>query len=114
MGAGTLTETSEGTDAEEYIPPCRLAGFFRAPCPRCGRQLTLKSLRYTHVCARSFDPVQRAREQQVAAEKAINDRMTLLERSAERKVEHAADKTHKYSNLVQFYMATHKTNQKMI
>ena len=99
---GTPSETAEGTDVEEYIPPCRLAGFFRAPCPRCGRQLTLKSLRYTHVCGRSFGPVQRAREQQVAAEKAINDRMTLLERLSERKAEHATDKKHKYAHLIQF------------
>ena len=88
---GTPTETAEGTDAEKHIPPCRLAGLFRAPCHRCGRQLTLKSLRYTHVCGRSFDPVRRAREQQVAAEKAVNDRMALLERLAERNAEHTAD-----------------------
>jgi hypothetical protein len=98
---GTLTETAEGTDAEEYFQPCRLAEFFRAPCPRCGRQLTLKSLRYSHVRNRSFDPVQRAREQQIAAGKAVNDRMALLERLAERTAEQAADKKNKYAHLMQ-------------
>ena len=99
---GTQTETPEGTDAEKYIPPCRLAGFYMAPCPLCGRKLTLKALRYTHVCGRSFDPAQRAREQQIAAEQAIKDRMSLLERLAERKAEQAMDKKNKYAHLIQF------------
>ena len=99
---GTQTETPEGTDAEKYIPPCRLAGFYRAPCPLCGRQLTLKCLLYSHKCGRSFDPAQRAREQQILAEQAIKDRMTLLERLAERKAEKATDKTNKYAHLIQF------------
>ena len=99
---GTQTETVEGTDAEKYIPPCRLAGFYRAPCPLCGRQLTLKGLLYSHKCGRSFDPAQRAREQQIAAEQAIKDRMTLLERLAERKAEQATDKKSKYAHLIQF------------
>ena len=87
---GTQTETPEGTDAEKYIPPCRLAGFYKAPCPLCSRQLT-----------RSFDPAQRVREQQIAAEQAIKDRMTLLERLAERKAEQATDKKTKYAHLIQ-------------
>ena len=91
INVGTPTETVDGTDAEKHIPPCRLAGFSRAPRPLCGRQLTLKALRYTHVCSRSFDPAQQAREQQIAAECSVKDRMTSLERLAERKAEHAAD-----------------------
>ena len=98
----TPAETPEGTDAEKYIPPCRLAGFYRAPCPLCGRQLTLKCLLYSHKCGRSFDPAQRALEQQIAAEQAIKDRMTLLERLAERKAEQAMDKKNKYAHLILF------------
>jgi hypothetical protein len=98
----TPAETPEGTDAEKHIPPCRLAGFYKAPCPLCSRQLTLKCLLYSHKCARSFDPAQRAREQQILADQAIKDRMTLLERLAERKAEQATDKKNKYAHLIQF------------
>ena len=96
----TPTETPEGTDAEKNIPPCRLAGFYRTPCPLCGRQLTLKCLLYSHKCGAS--PAQRAREQQILAEQAIKDRMTLLERLAERKAEQAMDKKNKYTHLILF------------
>ena len=99
---GTPIETPEGTDAEKYISLCRLAGFYRTPCPLCGRQLTLKCLLYSHKCGRSFDPAERAREHQILAEQAIKDRMALLERLAERKAEQAMDKTNKYSHLIQF------------
>ena len=100
---GTQTETPEGTDAEKHIPPCRLAGFYRAPCPLRGRQLTIKCLLYSHKCGRSFDPAERAaREQQILAEQAIKDRMALLERLAERKAEQATDKKNKYTHLIQF------------
>ena len=101
--AGTTAETPEGTDAG-YLPPCREAGLFIAPCPRCGRQLRLKTLLYSHVCGRSFDHVQRAREQQVAAEKAINARMAPLEQPVKRYAEHtAAQQTARdYSNLLRF------------
>ncbi len=88
---GTPPETPEGTDVENYIPPCRLAGLYRTPCPLCGRQVTIKCFLYSHVCARSFDPAERAREQQILAEQAIKDRMALLERLAERKAEQATD-----------------------
>ena len=108
------TGTPEGTPAEtpddnEYLPPCRQAGFFIAPCPRCGRELTLKTLRYTHVCGRSFDPEQRARELQATAGKAINARMASREQPAERSVQHTtertqqnADKKNEYANLIPF------------
>ncbi len=99
---GTQTETAEGTDAEKDIPPCRLAGFYRAPCPLCGRKLTLKCLLYSHKCGRSCDPAQRVREQQILAEQAIKDRMALLERLGERKAEQATDKQNKYTYLIQF------------
>ena len=99
---GTQTETAEVTDAGKYIPPCRLAGFYRAPCPLCGRLLTLKCQLYSHECGRSFDPAQRALEQQIAAEQAIKDRMKLLERLPERKAEQAMDKKNKYAHLILF------------
>ena len=99
---GTQAETAEGTDAEKYIPPCRLAGFYKAPCPMCSRQLSLKALRYTHVCGRSFDPAQRAREQQILAHDAIKARMAPLEQPTERQTDYNIDKRHKYSALLNF------------
>ena len=98
----TLAETPEGTDPEEYIPPCRLAGFYRAPCPLCGRQLTLKVLRYSHKCGRSFDPEKRALELQIEATKATNARMIKLEQPIARQTEHITDKRLKYANLINF------------
>ena len=107
--AGTTAETQEGAtvDTQEgtsagYLPPCREAGLFIAPCPRCGREMRLKTLRYSHVCGRSFDPAQRALEQQAMAEKAINDRMALLDQPAKRHVERTAAQptARDYSNLL--------------
>ena len=108
--AGTPTKTpAETPDDNEYLPPCRQAGFFIAPCPRCGRELTLKTLRYTHICGRSFDPEQRARELQAAAEKASNARTASWEQSAERRMQQPAehtqpnlDKKTKYASLLKF------------
>ncbi len=109
---GMLTGIPAGTpDDDEYLPPCRQAGFCIAPCPRCGRELTLKTLHYTHACGRSFDPVQRAREHQPAAEKAINARMAMREQPAERRTEHTTghtqqnmDNKHKYVNVLRLLM----------
>ncbi len=98
---GTQTETAERTDVEQNIPPCRLAGFYRASCPLCGRQLTLKCLLYSHRCgARSFDPAERAREQQILAHDAIAARMEPLEQPAERRTEQTTDKKSKYAHLI--------------
>ena len=90
--AGTMTETSEGATADTqdgigYLPPCREAELFIAPCPRCNRMLRLKTLSYPHFCGRSFDPAERALEQQALAEKAINARMASLEQPTPRHAE---------------------------
>ncbi len=51
--------------------------------------MKLKTLRYTHVCRRSFDVVERAGEQQIAAEAAIWARMRKLEQTTTHCVQHA-------------------------
>ena len=92
--ARTPADTPAGTpDGNEYLPPCRQAEVFITACPRCGREMRLKTLRYTHKCGRSFDPTQRAREQQAAAAKAINTRMALIEQPMERSVQHTTERT---------------------
>ena len=81
-------------DDENYLPPCREANLMVAPCPKCGRQLRIKTLLYSHVCGRSFDAAQRAREQQAIAEQKISLRNRDLERHEERAVEHRTELKH--------------------
>ena len=86
---GTSADT--GSDTEEIIqPPCRAAELYLVQCPHCGRGMRLKTLRYSHVCGRSFNIPERANEQQIAAEAAINARMLKLEQTTTRCVEHTA------------------------
>ncbi len=111
--ADTVTEngTSEGTcsDTEELtLPPCRVAEQYIVACPRCGRRVRLKTLRYSHVCGRSFNPTDRANEQQVAAEAALRARMRQTEQPPARRVQHVATAApapvnkKDYSNLLTF------------
>ena len=74
-----------GTQAEP--PPCRVAAQYFAPCPLCGRELRLKTLRYTHVCSKPADPATKAREMQAAAVEAVNARVAGGERTTERRLE---------------------------
>ncbi len=109
MNVGTPAETPKGTDAETpTLPPCRQAELFVTSCAICGRKMRLKTLRYSHVCGKSFHPLQRALEQQVAANNAIAAIMASIE-ALERCVQHTAahtqqkgDKKNKYSNLLNF------------
>ncbi len=101
----TLAETSVETPA---LPPCRQAELFTVACALCGRKMRLKTLRYSHVCGKSFHPLQRALEQQLAANTAIAERMASIE-ALERGVQHTAahtqqtgDKKNKYSSLLKF------------
>ncbi len=89
----TLPGTNDSTCSEtEGIPqaPCRAAELYVVPCPRCGRCVRIKTLRYSHICGRSFNVLDRANEQQIAAEAAINTRMRRLEQTTTRCVQHAA------------------------
>ena len=56
-------------------PPCRAAAKRLTACPHCGRHVTLKTLRYSHKCGRSFSEQERVREQQVQAERAVRARL---------------------------------------
>ncbi len=94
-------DPSGADDGYGYSPPCRQAEGFIAPCPRCGREMRLKTLRYSHVCGKSFDPTQRARELQAAAETAINAKIALMEQPMER-TQQTMDQKNKYSNLINF------------
>jgi ssDNA-binding Zn-finger/Zn-ribbon topoisomerase 1 len=114
-GLRTEDRTPDNTDEEEYYePPCREAARYVVPCPTCGRRLQIKTLKYSHVCGRSFSPTERAIEQKKAAEAAASARMRQYsgteraatmqnERAREHAVERAAESKGKnYSHLLKF------------
>ena len=68
------------SDEELPLPPCRVAEGYVVECPLCKRRVKLKTLRYTHICRRSFDPMARALEQNAVAAAALKHRMAQLER----------------------------------
>jgi hypothetical protein len=57
------------------MPPCRLAAMAIVPCPLCARQVTTKTLRYSHRCGRTFHTAPREEEQRKLAENAVIARM---------------------------------------
>ncbi len=69
-------EEDEGTDSEEpeeevetaHSPPCRVAAKYLTNCPQCGRTVSFRTLRYTHLCGRTFRADERALEQQEVAD----------------------------------------------
>ena len=69
-------------------PPCRVAAQYFAPCPLCGRELRLKTLRYSHVCSKPSDPANWAQGMHAAAIEAVNARVAGGERTTERRLEH--------------------------
>ena len=44
--------------------PCRAALQSKTQCPKCHRPVSIKTLRYTHVCGRTWDVADRAREEE--------------------------------------------------
>jgi len=70
------TEAMSTTSEEEYQPPCREAARYIVPCPYCGRRIQIKTLKYTHRCSRTFDPMKRALEQQKFALIALKSRLS--------------------------------------
>ena len=68
------------SSAEYAQPPCRLAAKYVAPCPLCGRELSLKTLRYKHFCGDGppRDVEAHSMSQQAAAIKAVQERMRAM------------------------------------
>ena len=89
--SGTVQGTAEITDDDASLamweppeqPPCRKAALHVVMCPVCGRQLQIKTLRYSHICGRSFKPRERAVDQKKAADTAILARMAHITRMQE-------------------------------
>ena len=48
--------------------PCRAALQSKTQCPKCHRPVSIKTLRYTHVCGRTWDVADRAREEEQKAQ----------------------------------------------
>jgi hypothetical protein len=72
--------THAADSAEHAQPPCRLAAKYVAPCPLCGRELSLKTLRYKHFCGDGppRDVEAHSMSQQAAAIKAVQERMRAM------------------------------------
>ena len=45
------THANSQQEQHASSPPCRQANRIRVHCPACGKQMSTKRLRYTHVCA---------------------------------------------------------------
>ncbi len=106
-GTPEATEAVTSSEEEEYLPPCRTAALYVVPCPLCGREMRLKTLRYAHKCGRIFDAGGRAREHA-----AVLARMGKAAKAqcAEQPLEHHMDTTpckeeelrRKYNNMLNF------------
>jgi hypothetical protein len=72
--------THAANSAEHAQPPCRIAAKYVAPCPLCGRELSLKTLRYKHFCGDGppRDVEAHSMSQQAAAIKAVQERMRAM------------------------------------
>jgi hypothetical protein len=75
MSSASCGTESGGQSEEEYLPPCRLAARYITKCPQYGKPTTIKTLRYSHVCGRSWDRTSRALEQRKAAQAAVDTRL---------------------------------------
>ncbi len=72
------------------------------PCPLCGREMRLKTLRYAHKCGRGFDAVGRAQEQRKIADAAVLARMGKARAPC---VEHRGAALSKEEELIRKYSA---------
>jgi len=85
-----LNATHAGEAAPPRAPmPCRAAARRRVACPRCGREVSVKVLSYSHVCGRTRDGDERARDMTEKAYVAVDERARRVsaERAAERELE---------------------------
>ena len=48
--------------------PCRAALQAKTQCPKCHRPVSIKTLRYTHICGRTWDVAERTREEEGKAQ----------------------------------------------
>ena len=48
--------------------PCRAALQSKTQCPKCHRPVSIKTLRYTHICGRTWDVAERTREEESKAQ----------------------------------------------
>ena len=48
--------------------PCRAALQAKMQCPKCHRLASIKTLRYTHICGRTWDVAERTREEESKAQ----------------------------------------------
>ena len=49
---------------ESVQAPCRIAMQTKTRCPKCQRPVSIKTLKYTHTCGRTWDVEERVREEE--------------------------------------------------
>ena len=59
------------------MAPCRLALKTKTSCPSCCRPMSIKTLKYQHVCGRTWDVAKRAAEEE---HKARSQMTSMAER----------------------------------
>ena len=82
-------------------PPCRAASRYMVTCPLCGRRLQIKTLRYSHVCRRSFNAFERSMEQKRETEMVLAARLQQIEQGTEHSTEQPVEQSPgKYDHLL--------------
>ena len=94
-------------DGRPLPPPCRAASRYMVTCPLCGRRLQIKTLRYSHVCRRSFNAFERSLEQKRETEMVLAARLgqqqQQIEQSTDQSTEQPVEQSPgKYDHLLYF------------
>ena len=78
------------------MAPCRLALKAKMSCPKCRRPMNIKTLKYSHVCGRTWDVAERAAEEE---HKARSEFVASLASERSSRVAEPDLPKPKYSNL---------------
>ena len=79
------------------MAPCRLALKVKMSCPKCCRPMNIKTLKYSHVCGRTWNVAERAAEEEHKARSEFVE--SLASERCSRVAEPGLPKP-KYSNLL--------------
>ncbi len=63
------------------MAPCRLALKVKMSCPKCRRPMNIKTLKYSHVCGRTWDVAERAAEEEHKARSEFVESLAKEQRS---------------------------------
>ena len=63
------------------MAPCRSALKVKMSCPKCCRPMNIKTLKYSHVCGRTWDIAERAAEEEHKAHSQFVESLAREQRS---------------------------------